>query len=236
VSPILNASCAGSTCHEGTGSPSKFLGQTGTDDNYDAMIAQPAAHGGYADGAPVLSKVELGNHFGTSYTEAQSQAISDWLVAERTAAADGGTPPPVIAVAGDPLAEWSGCMTLGNWNQANMGNWADKQTNGDGPCSTCHNDGEYRFAANGNNETMFRQNRTSMYVISFVTVSTDALGNMEVVPALEKLRRMGNGTTLHPLYNVNENNQQFLDLDEFVELTRKTMADGDCLAPGYLEL
>jgi hypothetical protein len=234
VRPIVQR-CSGEACHAGVGAtPLKFLGTGPVDDFYESITSFPSVTGNYAPGlANMLMKIDAGNHYAAGYTPEERQLIVDWLTAENVTRNDGdgdGTPdPPPV---GDPFAEWSGCMTIDNWNASNMGDWSDKGSD-EGPCQNCHADGAWRFNTNPTNNTMFEMNRYQLYIIGFFTVKVETDGSQTIIPATDKIVRMGNGTTLHPRFNVNPDNQDFLNLEEFYNLTMQAKAAGQCAPPGF---
>lgn len=233
VQPILRR-CAGAACHTGTGTPLKFLGADDPGDDYDSILGFPSVTGGYEPSlAMVLVKIEPGTHNGMSYSEAERAAIVDWLAAEKAARAggaeDGGDDaPPVVA---DALEAWSGCMTVASWNQAQMGTWADKPTEDGEVCATCHADGAYRFNTADDSDLMFEMNRYPLYIIGFFTVGVTTDGEEAVVPASDKLVRMGNGSTLHPRFGTGPGDPWFAAMAQFYSLTRDVQFAGLCGPP-----
>lgn len=235
VQPTL-ARCAGAACHTGTGSPLKFLGSEDPGDDYDSIIGFPSVTGGYEPSlAMLLVKIEPGPHNGMRYSESERAAIVDWLAAEKAARADGGGDgddtggdPPVVA---DALAAWSGCMTVASWNQAEMGSWADKPTDDGEVCASCHADGAYRFNTADDSDLMFEMNRYPLYIIGFFTVGVTTDGEEVVLPAAEKLVRMGDGSTLHPRFGTGPGDPYFAAMARFYSLTRDIQIAGQCGPP-----
>jgi hypothetical protein len=164
-----------------------------------------------------------------TYTAEQRDVIQSWLDAEALERGDGDGDgevdrPPSVNV----LAEWAGCMRLDDWAATSMGGWANKETEEDGPCSTCHADGLARFFAGVDSSEMFAMHRYELYIIGFFTVKVDPDGTETVVPALGKLRRMGRGN-FHPGYATDEEGDaQFASLVEFHRLTMNRKTSGQC--------
>ncbi len=231
VQPILHR-CAGAACHTGSGTPLKFLGSDDPGDDYQSILGYPSVTGGYEPSlAMVLVKIEPGTHNGMRYSEAERSAIVDWLAAEKAARAgdDGGEEaPPVV---GDALEIWSGCMTVASWNQAAMGSWANKPTDDGDVCATCHADGAYRFNTADDSDQMFEMNRYPLYIIGFFTVGVTTEGDEAVVPASDKLVRMGNGSTLHPRFGTGPGDPYFAAMARFYSLTRDVQFAGQCGPP-----
>jgi hypothetical protein len=237
VRPIVAPKCGSSGCHSGTGGvQSKFLGDPGTTDDYDAIMEHAGVLGGFnADQATLLTKVTAGGHYGVSYSSGDISSIKSWLETEKA----NGAETKVNPVASGALATWAGCMSINAWNTAGMGEWSNKNSN-QGPCEACHNDGAYRFNTNSNNDTMYNMNRSDLYVISFFTLATSNTGEQSVVPAYDKLVRMGNNTTTHPTYNIGPLDEDGVPTDEhfqrlkaFHSLVSDAQASGDCLEPGF---
>ena len=228
VVPILSAKCF--DCHRtgAAGLQPKFLGAAESS-YYDEIVKYPSVTGNFDAGlAGVLTKIAAG-HYAVAYTGAEAQALADWLAAEALARGDDdddGTVDQPAAV--NALAGFSGCMSLDDWTVSNMARWADKETEADGPCQTCHQDGLARFFAGPSGTEMFSMHRYELYIIGFFTVKVDPDGTQAVVPALAKLRRMGKGN-FHPRYQTDEDGDaEFAALEQFYQLTMTRKASGQC--------
>ncbi|HUH03005.1 MAG TPA: hypothetical protein VML75_13500, partial [Kofleriaceae bacterium] len=133
------------------------------------------------------------------------------------------------------FAQWSACMTLENWEASQMARWADKGTS-EGPCVSCHNNGEHLLHTNNNDTTMFLMNQYELFIIGFFAAQINPDGTGEIIPAYDKLVRMGQGNnlgSLHPTYNTNLDNAHFLYLTDFYERTKALKDAGQCAAPGF---
>ncbi len=148
VYPVISSMC--SSCHT-TGHPvgqlTGFVGDTEAD-GYATATGYTALVGNYTvDSAPILTKIAAG-HNGITYTTDDVTAITAWLneeVAERdpTVPPPGTTAPPGTETAAQAtdrvIRQWSGCMTLANFNTANMATgWANMQASNNQQCMTCH--------------------------------------------------------------------------------------------------
>lgn len=219
VGPMLRTACA--ACHEAAGQGPAFLGDTGDSDDYLQVVSNSRVVGNFVPANALL--LTKGSHSGVQWwSPDQESKITAWLVAEAEDFGEGGFP--------DVMAAWAGCMTLENWTDSRMGEWANKQTDQGATCGGCHNDGEYNFHANGTSETMFAQQRTALGITSFFQVSS-AGPTPEVVPSQAKLRSKCIGANLHPGAAVDDEYVEYLD--RFHQLTRATMAAGLCEPPGY---
>lgn len=221
VAPMLRTQCA--SCHEAAGVGPAFLGAAGDGDDYTAIISNSRIVGGFEPTqALVLTK---GSHAGAQWWSAdQTATITSWLVEEQAAFDEGAVT--------DLMAAWVGCMTLDNWTDSKMGEWAAKRTDQDATCGGCHASGEYGFFANPTPETMFDQNRTATGIASFFQVSAADL-EPQVIPSFDKLRSKCSGSNLHPACAVDDQYVEYLQ--RFHALTRATMEAGLCSEPGYFD-
>ena len=229
VKPILSVKCA--TCHTAgaAGEQPKFLGQ-GESSYYDQIMLYPSVTGNFDPGlAGILTKITTSDHYGVTYSDEQQQALTEWLAAEAIERGDGDDDGEIDDLpAVNALAEFSGCMSLEDWSLTNMGGWADKETDQDGPCSTCHDDGLARLFASGDSSQMFAMHRYELYIIGFFTVKVEPDGAQTVVPALGKLRRMARGN-FHPNYLTDqEGDPDFANLEQFYQLTMTRKESGQC--------
>jgi hypothetical protein len=219
VQATLASKCGSSACHSGTAnSPMKFLGaDPGPSDDYAEIISHPEILGAFdPTTALILTYVKAG-HQGATYSKQDEKNIADWLAFEKERTKN----IPVDPIASGELGRWASCMTETNWNTADMGSWADKESS-DGPCQNCHFLGQYRFNTAPDSLTMFEMNRTDMFVISFFTLKTENDGTVSVIPAYDKLVRMGSGITNHATYNVDiTGDVYFKRLTAFHKLTQE---------------
>jgi cytochrome c553 len=222
VAPLLRSHCA--SCHEGAGSGPAFLGAAGGDDDYSALLANARVVGGFqASSALLLTK---GSHAGVSWWTAEQQStITAWLSAEAVGRGPGGVT--------DIMAAWAGCMTVADWNESRMGEWANKRTDQGATCGGCHADGEYGFHANPTSDIMFAQQRTQVGITSFFQVSA-AGAKPSVAPSVDKLRSKCSGANLHPACAVDDQYVEYLQ--RFHKLTLARMEAGICGQPGYKNL
>ena len=113
------ARCAGPACHDITAvaaSLSHFY-DADAKKSYDQTVKSTTLVGQFTSISPILTKVQAG-HQNVSYTPDEVTTITNWLAAESEARKD-VTPPPSV----DPkqlLREWSGCMSIANFQTAKM--------------------------------------------------------------------------------------------------------------------
>jgi hypothetical protein len=126
----------------------------------------------------------------------------------------------------DLLALWSGCMTLDNWTESGMAEWALKTAEGGTVCSSCHDNGMENFDTNPEAEEMFRRNRLRPFVRGFfVQVST------EVLPAYDKIDLKASGQNNHPTYLTDD--VHYENLESFYLLTKDLLDAGNCPETSY---
>ncbi len=156
---VLMADCAG--CHTATPTPltdKTYFVAAAAADGYDTATKYTALVGDFSPSdAPILTKIAAG-HNNITYTADQLGKITNWLnqeVSERTMGAvppPSTTTPPTTESAADAttrvLKQWSGCMTLANFNTANMADqWGNMQDNNNSTCQECHTSGGQGFVA-----------------------------------------------------------------------------------------
>ncbi|MEO1171462.1 MAG: hypothetical protein AAFX94_05335, partial [Myxococcota bacterium] len=144
---------------------------------------------------------------------------------------------PCNRFSGDLMAAFVGCMTLEDWNMEynglQMNDWATRDAENNAECQSCHSDGEFFFAVNDDNETMYNQQRTSYFATSFFTIGTEN-GAAKVVPAFDKIDRKCAGFDLHP--ECEGNNALYKGVvQQFYENTMAQMDAGTCGDAAYVD-
>ena len=232
VYPILAAQCSG--CHNATapvaGAPGFLDPTTPTQDAYKAwqtITAVPAAVGSFTTSANVLA-LPLSGHNGTSYTMAEQTSVTDWLAAEAAWRAGGGGTTTV-----DLLQQWSGCMTLTNFNTAKMADsWADQVETSEGYCNVCHVNGYMGMIATQQATDMFTALSTNRnYLITYFAVDTTVTPNAVVMNTLG-FKAMSDGQvpfSSHPEFNATTN-AGLTALQTFYTSTQASLTAGTCLA------
>jgi hypothetical protein len=146
--------CAGAGCHQIGNSPgsTQFVAQT-MDEGWVTVTSFTSVHGNFIPtAAGILTKIgDGGLHSARVYTAAEKQAITDWLTLEATERAGGGGggsgsggESPGAASA-RLMNAWSSCLTLADFQTANMSQaWNGMQAEGNN-CNACHNTGYANF-------------------------------------------------------------------------------------------
>jgi hypothetical protein len=162
VYPILLSTCGASSCHAeaGTGGTVTKFVATDKANGWSVATNYTALVGGYTTSAPVLTYVSAG-HKGVAYTQPQKDAIAAWLTKELELrqGVPTNTDPAVetLSQAADRvISKFAGCMTLTNFNAANMANaWGGLTATNNQQCEDCHNNGGEGFVASRQASIMF---------------------------------------------------------------------------------
>ena len=171
--------CNGGACHSVTnaagGGASRFA-DANADTSYDAIIRAPLAVGSFNNMAGILTKI-AGGHNAITYSAGDISNIQAWLAQESKERMNTNQPPPVDPI--EVLKKWSGCMTIANFNTAQMAQkWGSLAANGQ-LCSNCHGSGAFAFIATTNATTMFdMMSKHKDYLLKFFSV--DATGKVVV--------------------------------------------------------
>lgn len=148
--------CAGAGCHElgNTPTATQFVAPT-VDEGWITITGFTAVVGSFTPTtAGILTKLDL-PHNARVYTDAEKQAIIDWLAVEADERANptgGGGGDPMEPAAESPaqatsrlMNAWSSCLTLADFQAANMGTEWNQMTAGGQACNACHTTGLYGF-------------------------------------------------------------------------------------------
>lgn len=237
VYPVLAAKCK--SCHSSTtplpNAPG-FVSPAATD-GYSIAHGYGSLVGDLSPNAPILAIVVQG-HNGTSYTPDETSKITAWLAAE-LAARNSGTPPDDNSPGAQITKlqkEWSGCMTLTNFNTAKMVQWANLQTNdgnGNATCGSCHDNEEYNMLASTIPQKFFdgiSQKSILMsqyFVVDSVTAPTKMIIN---TTQLNLVATAGTGHIGHRRFTLT-GTQAMTALTNFYNATMAAKTAGTCGQP-----
>ena len=223
VFPAVQATCdPGGACH--TGQAPAFVGPDAASTYTLMNNSRDLLFPNYEiANAKIVTYGTGGAHKGISYSPQQLQAVQAWLAAEAAQPVDN---------APSPLAVWSGCMDLQDWQNTGVADaWADKGS-GDGDCDACHNLGAENFIASNVDQRVFDAVTTDPgFMISYF--ATDANG--QVIINRDRFVKVGTRQDphqAHPNFNV-DNGDAMQRLQNFYNLTLQRQAAGNCLPPRF---
>lgn len=242
---ILTAKCTGGACHAETSQGATLTRFVATDaargwqtaTNYQALVGNFTA-----TAAPILTKVKPGTHQGLTYTTDEETKITAWLTKEVELRNGQTTPPPsggeTLSQASERvLAEFAGCMTLTDFQTANMADaWGNMNAQNNQQCENCHATGGEGFVASRNETFMWNvfSNR-KYYFLQYLTV--DLLGgaaSAKVIINETSFRGVATAQAPHgehPTFNAGANSQGMQALKQFYDLTMAKKMAGTCGAP-----
>ena len=225
VHTVMNR-CTGGACHSVTGAAgggSSRFADSSADTSYDAIVRAPLTVGTFTPAsAGVLTKIAAG-HNGMTYTTGEISSITSWLDQEKTERNNGTNPPPVDPV--EALKKWSGCMTLANFNTAQMAQkWGSLAAGNNQKCLNCHGGGLYGFMLSDNPTTFFTTISTQKdYLLKYFTVD----GTGKIIINLSSMTNAGVTLTTHPHFDP-MNNLAMPALQAFYDTTLAAQTAGTC--------
>jgi len=250
VHPILAATCIG--CHNKTGPQGNVTGfvSANLQDAYATTTGYQAVIGDWTPtGAPILTKITAAtgktpSHQSINYTMDQQNHITEWLSKELEARGAGGATNPAGENASQIttrlLQEWSGCMTLVNFEAADMRAWGNVNANGQGDCRTCHSQGEYgHVAANTSNLFFPYISEDKYYMLQYFSVDLSmGLAAAKVIINDRSFEGVGNRLAPHQQHGSFDptNNNGYAALQTFYNTTAsaKAAAPGGVCGPTHL--
>lgn len=240
VYPVVAAKCI--VCHSSAGPLGNITGFVAPQaaDGYVTAVGYQALIGDWTPpGAPILTKIAAG-HNNLTYSDPEKSQIADWLNAElaaRVAAPPPGTTPTEETPAAATIRltrEWSGCMTLTNFQTANMKAWGNMRAN-NSACKTCHVNGEFGEIASDVPEPFFATISTNKYYMAqyFTADLSQGVANAKIIINTRSFIGVGQGLTPHeehPRFQL-ENSDGLKALEAFYKLTMDAKTAGTCGPP-----
>jgi hypothetical protein len=230
VHPLI-LKCGSVGCHETTAQGaaiSKFYASEPTV-SYDATINSPLIVGTFSAIAPLITHIEAGHKNLPNWTPDEKSKILNWLSVE-TEERKGTTPTPMV----DPkqlLKDWSGCMSLANFETAQMTQkWGTLAGTNQALCRSCHQTGLGFYIGNPAQNFFDIVSKTSGFLLKYVTVNTQEGKVVINNGAFESANKIKD----HPLFPVTTN-AGYLALQQFYELTNQRKAAGQCDPPRLLD-
>jgi cytochrome c553 len=237
VYPIVAAKCE--SCHgpAPSGNTTGFVATTKTDAYVTAVGYQALVGDWTPTGAPILLKIAAG-HNGQTYTQDEKDKITAWLTKELESRA-GGTPtgPTDESPAAASLRltkEWSGCMTLANFQTAKMTDWGNMRAN-NSACRTCHGAGEYGQIADSVANPFFTVISTNKYYMAqyFTADLSGGVANAKMIINTRSFTGVGSGLAPHiehPRFKL-DGSAGMIALQKFYDLTMAAKTAGTCGPP-----
>ena len=218
--------CTGGACHSVTGAAgggSSRFSDSSPDTSYDAIVRAPLTVGSFTPAsAGILTKIAA-THNGITYTTAEIGSITAWLNQEKTERNNGMQPPPVDPI--EVLKKWSGCMTIANFNTAQMSQkWGSLAASNNQKCLNCHGGGLYGFVLSDVPTTFFGAISTQKdYLLKYFTVD----GTGKVIINLSSFTNAGVTLTTHPHFDP-MTNLAMPALQTFYDSTLAAQTAGTC--------
>jgi hypothetical protein len=137
----------------------------------------------------------------------------------------------------DLLAQWSGCMTLADFQSANMAQaWGSLQTDAGPRCASCHTTGGDGFLATELEEFFFDELKTNRRYLSLYFRVDSMHVPPEVVVNTLTFQAVAMGQpphVAHPKFDAS-NNSGMTALVSFYDLTKLHLALNDCGPPSLV--
>lgn len=249
VFPLIQK-CGGVACH-GEAALGATLTRFVADDaargwqiatNYTAVV------GNYvAANAGMITYIDGRNHQGMpDWSATEKAAITAWLDKElelrsgqpvEPGPGDPGTTETLAQATERVLSEWAGCMTVANFNAANMAQaWGAMQAQNNQECDNCHANGDGGFfATRYQPQRFFDILQTKKYFfLQYMTVDlTNGAAEAKIVINDMSMRGVANGQDPHrehPRFNA-DNNQGRNALLQFYNATMQRKQNGECAPP-----
>lgn len=228
VRPIVNAACgAAGGCHNAT-SPAFITADPAQSYSLIQTYRDVLFPGYAATGSRLLVNGE-GAHQGAQYSATDVQAIEAWLAQELADSQGGGGGGNQAS----PLAIWSGCMDLNDWQQEEVSPlWANKNAQGQGNCEACHNLGADGFMASDQYQRVFDTiTQSPSFMLSYFTLNDSGT---QVIINRARLENVGNQLPPHEAHGAFQVDGNAMDaLIRFYDKTAARLAAGQCGPPRF---
>ena len=242
VYSVINAKCSGGACHSEAATGSTLTRFVATDKangwkvatGYVALVGTTFA----PSTAPILSYMKSG-HKSTVVTTDEQTKVTEWLNKEVELRNGQPTQPPqgggeTLSQAADRvMSAFAGCMTITNFNAANMANaWGNLTAQNNQKCDACHTNGGFGFIASRNAQAFFDVVSTKkFYFLQYFTVDlTQGAAAAKVKINQVSFTGVANGLDPHrehPRFNAT-NNQGMTALTAFYNSTMTAVQGGAC--------
>ena len=249
VYPIIHAPGTAadcSSCHDSKAPDGNVTGFVSADvaDAYATITSFQSLVGNFTPtAAGILARIAPDDiHMttrGRMYTDAQRQAITAWLAQDLAERGDNTTTTegPGAATA-RLLNQWTACMTLANWQAANMTTaWGNLQTDDGDNCISCHATGGQGMMVSNVEESIGSGppgmwtviSTKEPYLIQYFSVDLTGATPLVIVN-MGSFQGVATSTpphTEHPTFDP-MNNAGMQALQDFYNMTRANMSLGGC--------
>lgn len=183
-------------------------------------------------------------HTGPALSDGQKELVGKWLSMELAEAGGGGeggsggstgsgtmTEEPITLEG--MLEEFAACMDYDLWVASGMDDFPLQQTNGEGPCMSCHNTGTGALWLSGDPLETFEKNKIFPYIMRLVTPVYEGSGPVDLAPSQRLVNKgkepCANPPICHPKYELTTENKAALE--QFVSTTLQKWQSGACPKP-----
>ncbi len=182
-------------------------------------------------------------HTGPALSDNQKEIVGNWLVMELDELSGGGTggsggstgstTTQEASTLETMLEEFAACMDKDIWDASGMDKLSQQQTNGDGPCYSCHSTGTGALWLSLDPEETFEKSKIFPYIMRLVSpVYTGS--NPTDLAASNRILNKGkepcqNPPICHPQFDLTPANK--LAFETFVSTTLTKWQSGACAKP-----
>lgn len=234
---ILTAKCSGGACHAETATGATLTRFVATDAvrGWEVAVGYAALVGNFTPAlAPVITHIKPGTHKNMTYTPDEEAKITEWLTKEvelRNGQAPTAPGQESLSAATERvLSAFAGCMTIENFNAAQMANrWGGMQAQNNQECENCHNNGGEGFIASRQANLFYGVVSTKKYFfLQYLTVDlTKGAAMAQVMINTMSFQGVAQGQAPHlehPRFNA-LNNQGMTALKQFYDATMLRVND-----------
>jgi hypothetical protein len=225
VQGFISTECA--SCHavDKMAAGPKFLGSDGT--YYGNLVTDPRMVNNKPDQSFLIThKHFAGQGSGTDPTVMQQTSIKNWITQEnleRTLPA----PPVNIMIAAQALAQFAGCMTLGDFQSSQMNQIWTMQTNNGLQCNSCHQTDSHDVLLSTDDATNFGGLQTDMHdLLRFVVADVQPDGTCKDIIQANRFWERGNELGHPPYTNAAPTIQGWVN--QFYTLSYAKWKAGNC--------
>lgn len=233
IHTAITMRCTTTACHGQANNTIYGFSVPDANEAYTRITSLPTLVGTYTPAsAAFLIKPDTnpaGGHYNIIYSADDKMKITAWLAAEAAERNNGSQPPPIDPVA--KLREWSGCMSIDNFNTAQMAlRWGGLAAQNQQQCRNCHGGGAFAFmSGNGQAQAqIFFDTITTQKDLLLKYFTVDAMGQVIINNA--SFQNAGVVLESHPKFDP-MTNLGMTALIEFYDLTKARQTAATCDPP-----